>query len=47
MSKTLTSEFDVAEHLRTDVEMAAYLQACFEDPEADATFIAKALGDIS
>jgi probable addiction module antidote protein len=47
MSKTRTSEFDVAEHLRTDEEIEAYLEACFEDPEADAAFIAKALGDIA
>ncbi len=47
MSKTRTSEFDVAEHLGTDEEIEAYLEACFEDPEADAAFIAKALGDIA
>lgn len=47
MSKTRTSEFDVAEHLRTDEEIEAYLEACFDDPEADAAFIAKALGDIA
>lgn len=47
MTKTRTSEFDVSEHLRTDEEIEAYLEACFEDPEADAAFIAKALGDIA
>jgi len=47
MSKTHTSEFDIAEHLRTDEEIEAYLEACFEHPEADAAFIAKALGDIA
>lgn len=47
MSKTRTSEFDVAEHLCTDEEIEAYLEACFEDPAADAAFIAKALGDIA
>lgn len=47
MSKIHTSEFDVAEHLRTDEEMQAYLDACFEDPNVDAAFIAKALGDIA
>ena len=47
MSKTRTSEFDVAEHLRTDEEIEAYLEVCFDDPEADAAFIAKALGDIA
>ncbi len=47
MGKTQTTEFDVAEHLRTDEEIEAYLEACFEDPEVDAAFIAKALGDIA
>lgn len=47
MTRTQTSEFDVAEHLSTQEEMQAYLEACFEDPEADAAFIAKALGDIA
>jgi probable addiction module antidote protein len=27
--------------------MAAYLDACFEEADGDATFIAKALGDIA
>jgi probable addiction module antidote protein len=44
---TKTSRYDVAEHLRTPEEMAAYLEACFEDAGADAAFIAKALGDIA
>ena len=39
--------FDVAEHLRTAEEMAAYLDACIEESEGDAAFIAKALGDIA
>jgi len=47
MKKTKTSRYDVAEHLRTPEEMAAYLEACFEDANGDATFIAKALGDIA
>ncbi|RUQ36844.1 MAG: putative addiction module antidote protein, partial [Candidatus Competibacteraceae bacterium] len=47
MSKTLTSKYDVAEHLRTPDEMAAYLEACMEEAEGDAAFIAKALGDIA
>ncbi len=40
-------KFDVAEHLRTPEEMAAYLDACIEESEGDAVFIAKALGDIA
>ena len=44
---TKTRRYDVAEHLRTPEEMAAYLEACLEDRDADAAFIAKALGDIA
>jgi probable addiction module antidote protein len=47
MKKTVTSRYDVAEHLRTPEEMAAYLEACMEEAAGDATFIAKALGDIA
>lgn len=47
MSKTITSRYDVAEHLRTPEEMAAYLEASFEEANGDAAFIAKALGDIA
>jgi probable addiction module antidote protein len=47
MAKTITSKYDVAEHLRTQEEMAAYLEACLEQANGDAAFIAKALGDIA
>lgn len=47
MTKTVTTRYDVAEHLRTPEEMAAYLEACLEDANGDAAFIAKALGDIA
>ena len=47
MTKTVTSPYDVAEHLRTREEMAAYLEACMEEADGDAAFIAKALGDIA
>ena len=47
MTKTMTSAYDVAEHLRTPEEMAAYLEACIEEANGDAAFIAKALGDIA
>lgn len=47
MNKTSTTHYDVAEHLRTPEEMAAYLEACFEESNGDAAFIAKALGDIA
>ena len=45
--KTVVESYDVAEHLRTAEEMAAYLDACIEESEGDAAFIAKALGDIA
>jgi probable addiction module antidote protein len=47
MGKTKTTRYDVAEHLRTPEEMAAYLEACLEEANGDAAFIAKALGDIA
>ena len=45
--KTTTTLYDVAEYLRTPEEMAAYLEACIEEADGDAAFIAKALGDIA
>ena len=47
MKKTITTRYDVSEHLRTPQEMAAYLEACIEEANGDAAFIAKALGDIA
>ena len=47
MTMTVTSPYDVAEHLRTPEEMAAYLEASMEEADGDAAFIAKALGDIA
>lgn len=47
MTKTATTRYDVAEHLRTPEEMAAYLEACLEEANGDAAFIAKALGDMA
>ena len=47
MSKTVTTRYDVAEHLRSPEEMAAYFEARLEEAGGDAAFIAKALGDIA
>jgi len=47
MAKTITTRYDVAEHLRTPEDMAAYLEACLEEANGDAAFVAKALGDIA
>jgi DNA-binding phage protein len=41
MRKPKTSRYDVAEHLRTPEEMAAYLKACFEEANGDAAFISQ------
>jgi probable addiction module antidote protein len=45
--RTKTSPYDVAEHLRTPEEMAAYLDAWLEEAPDDAAGIARALGDIA
>lgn len=47
MKKTITTPYDVAEHLRTPKEMAAYLEACIDEANGDTAFIAQALGDIT
>jgi len=47
MKKTDTRRYEVTEHLRTPEEMAAYFEACLEEANGDAAFIAKALGDIA
>lgn len=47
MGKTMTTRYDVAEHLRSPEEMAAYLEACLQEAGDDVAFIAKALGDIA
>lgn len=47
MSGLQTTRFDVADHLHNEEDMIAYLEACLEDPDADAAFIARALGDIA
>jgi probable addiction module antidote protein len=44
---TETTPYDVAEHLRTPEEMAAYLDAWLEEAPDDAAGIARALGDIA
>jgi probable addiction module antidote protein len=47
MAKMVTTRYDVAEHLRTPEEMAAYLEACMEEANGDAAFVARALGNIT
>lgn len=45
--KQKTSAYDVAEHLRTPEEMAAYIDAWLEEAPDDVSGIARALGDIA
>lgn len=45
--RTSTTPYDVAEHLRTPEEMAAYLDAWLEEAPDDMAGIAKALGNIA
>jgi probable addiction module antidote protein len=46
-TKVKTSNYDVAEHLHTPEEMAAYLDAWLEEAPDDVSGIARALGDIA
>ena len=45
--QTKTTSYDVAEHLRTPEDMAAYLDAWLDEAPEDAAVIARALGDIA
>ncbi|HPO15465.1 MAG TPA: putative addiction module antidote protein [Candidatus Hydrogenedentes bacterium] len=47
MPKIPTTRYDVAEHLRTPEEMAAYLEASLEEANGNAAIVAKALGNIT
>ena len=47
MSKTKVRKWDSAEHLKTDEDMAAYLEACFAEAGDDPPFISKVLGTIA
>ena len=40
-------KWDSAEHLKTEEDMQAYLQARIDESNGDAAFIAKALGNIA
>jgi probable addiction module antidote protein len=41
------ARFDAAEYLKTPEDMAAYLDACFDDDEGDGVLIRAALNDIA
>lgn len=47
MKKTELRKWDSAEHLKTEEDIALYLDACFQEAGDDAAFIAKALGTIA
>ena len=45
--KAKLKKWDSAEHLKTNEDMALYLEVCLEEAGDDAAFIAKALGTIA
>ena len=45
MLKTVTTVWDPADHLKTDEDMAAYLEAALQ--VGDSALVAAALGDIA
>ena len=45
MAKTRTRRWDAAEHLKSDSDRAAYLEAALED--GDPALVAAAIGDIA
>lgn len=47
METLKTRRWDVAEHLADEESIALYLEAAIEEAGNDASFIAKALGDIA
>lgn len=47
MSKIKLRKWNSAEHLKTDEDMAAYLEARMAEAGDDPTFISKALGTIA
>jgi probable addiction module antidote protein len=45
MAKTKTTKWDVADYLKSDEDIAHYLEAVFED--GDPALVAAALGDVA
>jgi DNA-binding phage protein len=41
MSKTMTTRYGIVEHLRSQEEIAMYLNECQEEADGDAAFIAR------
>lgn len=46
-AKETFAPFDVVDYLKSEEDMAGYLEACLEEAGDDAKFIAHALGDIA
>ena len=46
-TKETFSRWDAADYLKSEEDVAAYLQACIEEAPDDAAFIAAALGDVA
>jgi probable addiction module antidote protein len=46
-TKETFSRWDAADYLKSEADMAAYLQACLEEAPDDPAFLAAALGDIA
>ncbi|MBP9947338.1 MAG: putative addiction module antidote protein [Vicinamibacteria bacterium] len=47
MARTKLKKWDSAAHLRSEEDMALYLEACLEEAGDDAAFVAKALGTVA
>jgi probable addiction module antidote protein len=45
--KVTVSRYDSADYLKTEEDMAAYLEACLEEAPDDASYLAAALGTIA
>ncbi len=45
--KKKCSRYDVVDYLKTEEDIAGYLEACMEEAGDDAAYIAAALGDIA
>lgn len=43
----MLKRWESAEHLKTEEDIALYLEACFDEAGDDAAFIAKALGTVA
>ena len=47
MTELKLRKWDSAEHLKTEEDMALYLQACLQEAGDDAAFVAKALDTVA